>query len=220
MRWQRASARARRVRRFAGGAVGAWLFGQPCLLHAEPAVDDGAGSDSGGVLADVSPSSTPQWHVGLASGLGILRRPDASALLWENTLSSHVLFGRTRDSDIGVGPYARVGYLWREAVACSAGASVLLPLNATFPAILSLGGVAAWRGAKAEPGLEAWLFVGPSSYNFHSSYSMASGLLLGAQRTWGTTNSTTFVVALQVDMAWLALPVIALIEVVRGPSRR
>jgi hypothetical protein len=75
-------------------------------------------------------------------------------------------------------------------------------------------------GGGFDPGIEASLFFGPSSYNFHSSYSMASGLLIGVQQVWGSHSATSFALALQVDMAWLALPVIAFVEVLRGPPAR
>jgi len=57
------------------------------------------------------------------------------------------------------------------------------------------------------------------SYNFHASYSMASGIALGLLRTAGREPATAFVVALQVDLIWLAMPVIALYELARGPKR-
>ena len=64
------------------------------------------------------------------------------------------------------------------------------------------------------------MFWGPTSFNFHSSYSMASGLLFGAQQTWGSEPSTTLVFAGQLDLALAALPFVFLFELIRGAPER
>lgn len=163
----------------------------------------------------------PQWHAALSGGACWFRSADGPLhALGCASASGHLLLGRQRDSDLGLGPYTRVTGVWDTALTAGAGASALLPLNPTYPVIVSVGGALQWRGEGIGPGLEAWLFWGPSSYNFHSSYSMASGLVAGFQRTWGDAPSTTFALAAQVDLEWLVVPIIALYETLSGPPHR
>lgn len=164
--------------------------------------------------------ASPQWHLALSPGGCYVDAPDASGWFWCGGASGHALFLRTRDRDLGVGPYARVLAVLGDSGSASAGVSALVPLSPTFPFILSAGGVVNTRGGDLSPGADLWLFWGPTSYNFHSSYSMASGVLLGAQKTWGTAPGTTIALAGQLDLALAAIPFIALFELLRGPPER
>lgn len=162
-------------------------------------------------------AADPQWHLAAASG-ACWRQASARTTHWCNGLRGHLLFGRERDRDLGLGPYARLTNLWGGGNALGTGASALLPLSATYPFVLSLGAVVESHREARNAGFEAWLFWGPSSYNFHSSYSMASGLLAGLWRTWGERNATTLALAAQLDLVWLSIPFIALFEVTSGSS--
>lgn len=107
-----------------------------------------------------------------------------------------------------------------DSASASAGLSGLVPLSPTFPFILSAGAVANTRGGELSPGADLWLFWGPTSYNFHSSYSMASGILLGAQHTWGSAPATAIALGAQLDLALAAIPFLALFELLSGPGDR
>jgi hypothetical protein len=166
-------------------------------------------------------AADPQWHVGLSPGGCLVHRSGSDQdFAWCGSVSSHLLFLRQRDSDFGLGPYARVLGILGDSASASAGLSALLPLSPTYPFIISLGAVAASHDNAANAGAAAWLFWGPTSYNFHSSYSMASGLLIGAQKTWGTEPTTVLAFAAQLDLVLVAMPFIFLFEVLRGPPER
>ena len=174
-----------------------------------------------GVYASPATASAgPQWHLALSPGGCYVSESDAAGWAWCGSLSGHALFARTRDRDFGLGPYARFQAVLDHSVSASAGVSVLAPLSPTFPFILSAGLVGDTRGGGLSPGVDFSLFWGPSSYNFHSSYSMASGLLVGLQQTWGTASATTLSLGAQLDLALVAIPFIALYEVLRGPPER
>ncbi len=161
--------------------------------------------------------ASPQWNAALATGGCLVRRQGSTTRLrWCNTLSTQLLVGRQRDRDVGAGPYVRATVPWGAEVTLSAGASLLLPLSPTYPLVISTGGVAGL--SRGRWGVESWLFWGPSSYNFHSSYSMASGLLVGAQQTFGAARETVVLGAVQIDLEWLSLPALALYEAAKGPS--
>jgi hypothetical protein len=52
------------------------------------------------------------------------------------------------------------------------------------------------------------LFFGLRSHNFHGSYAMASGLILGGDASVTANHATSLYIGLQVDGLWLALPFI------------
>jgi len=165
-------------------------------------------------------SAAPQWHLALSPGGCYVDGQDDAGWAWCGSLSGHALFLRSRDRDFGVGPYARVLTVLGSGVSGSVGLSALVPASPTFPFILSAGLAGDTSGGEFSPGADFSLFWGPSSYNFHSSYSMASGLLVGLQRTWGSAQATTLSLGAQLDLALVAIPFIALFEVLRGPPER
>ena len=166
-------------------------------------------------------AASPQWNLALSPG-GCYVRGSGAEDGWAlcGSASGYVLFLRERDRDFGVGPYARGLMVLGDSMSAGAGVSALLPISPTFPFVLSAGAVANTRDGEISPGADLWLFWGPSSYNFHSSYSMASGLLVGAQKTWGAAPATTLMLGAQIDFAFAAIPFIALYEVMRGAPER
>jgi hypothetical protein len=166
-------------------------------------------------------AADPQWHVALSPGGCLVRgRGSDQEFSWCGSASSHLLFLRQRDSDFGLGPYIRGLGILGDSASLSGGLSTLVPLSPTYPFIVSLGVTASTRDDTTNPGADLWVFWGPTSFNFHSSYSMASGLLFGAQQTWGPHPTTTLVIAGQLDLGLAALPFVALFEVIRGPPER
>jgi len=180
-----------------------------------------AGGVGLGVCTSVSAAAAhPQWNLGLSPGGCYVSGESDAGWAWCGSLSGQVLFLRNRDRDFGVGPYARVLTVLGTGTSASAGVSALVPVSPTFPFILSAGLVGDTSAGELSPGVDFSLFWGPSSYNFHSSYSMASGLLVGLQRTWGEASNTTLLLGGQLDLALAAIPFIALYEVLRGPPER
>jgi len=149
----------------------------------------------------------PEWNVAaqtLVCGLG-------SDRLWEKTgfcgnLRGDLLFGRERNSDLALGPYATVGTATFSDVRLGGGLSLLLPaLDGDFPILLSAGALS--RNA-ADFRLAGEAFFGLRSHNFHGNYVMASGIVLGGDAVVSGANGNTLYVGLQIDGMWLALPFI------------
>jgi hypothetical protein len=69
-----------------------------------------------------------------------------------------------------------------------------------------------------EPGVAGELFWGSRSYNFHSNYVLSGGLLTQLRYGLGASHETSVVVAAQVDLLLLAMPVIFLVTAARGGS--
>jgi hypothetical protein len=135
-------------------------------------------------------------------------------------LRGDVLFARCDPGDFGVGPYAEVGTFALDELQMGGGASVLFPIHEALPLIASFGayGRVADDDFGGEPGLAGTLFWGTRSYNFHDNYVLTAGLLVGWRQTLGESRESHFLVSAQVDLAVLALPFIALVAAIRGPS--
>jgi hypothetical protein len=164
----------------------------------------------------------PQATVGLtvgAAGAGLNRS------IWQATafhlgIHGDVLFGRERNSDFGIGPYAEVLTNGFDEIQFGGGLSGLLPILDTFPLVLSAGayGRQATGGYGLEPGLAGELFFGSRSFNFHAPYVMTAGLIGQMRYGLGPSRETSIIVGAQLDFAILTLPFVFLINAARGGS--
>ena len=175
------------------------------------------------VLVPAHPAAAdPQATVGLtmgAAGAGLNRS------IWQTTafhLGVHgdVLFGRSRNSDFGIGPYAELLTNGFDEIQFGGGISGLVPVFDTFPIVLSAGayGRQATGGFGLEPGLTGEIFFGSRSFNFHAPYVMTAGLIGQIRYGLGASKETSIVVGAQVDFAILTLPFVFLINAARGGS--
>jgi hypothetical protein len=155
-------------------------------------------------LFPASASASPQGHVALRTsvcGVG----DDA---LWDSTrfcgsFAGDVLFGRGRNGDFGIGPFAEVSTAGFWDARYGGGLSVLAPVSADYPLVLSLGAF----GHETEAlSLGAQLFFGLRSYNFHGSYNLAAGLFAAAYRDVGESGATLVSVGVELDALLLAMP--------------
>ena len=94
---------------------------------------------------------------------------------------------------------------------------MLLPITPYFPLVVSGGGYVR-REDEWTPGASAWLFFGSRSYNFHSSYVMTGGLLLGLERDLGEPHGNTVFIGAQIDGLVLVLPFLLGYEWLRGSN--
>ena len=173
------------------------------------------------VMIHAAPAhADPQATVGLtmgAAGAGLDRS------IWQATafhLGVHgdVLFGRERNADFGIGPYAEVLTNGFDEIQFGGGVSGLLPVLDTFPIVLSAGayGRTAVGGFGLEPGLAGEVFFGSRSFNFHAPYVMTAGLIGQMRYGLGPSKETSIIVGAQVDFAILTLPFVFLINAARG----
>jgi hypothetical protein len=132
-----------------------------------------------------------------------------------------VLFGRASQTDFGVGPYAEVLTQQFDDLQIGGGASVLFPVLDSFPIVASVGGFmrVADDDFDVQPGVATTLFFGGRSYNYSSPYVMTFGLVAQARVGLDDRRQTSFVLAVQLDTAFLASPVVFLIDALDGGSR-
>jgi hypothetical protein len=168
----------------------------------------------------------PQASVGLtlgAAGEGLDQRLWSQRTAFHLGLHGDVLFGRSSTSGFGIGPYAELFTHAFDEVQLGGGLSGLLPVIDTFPIVLSAGAYARKGSDKlgVEPvggGVAGELFWGSRSYNFHSHYVLSGGLLTEVRYGLGPSHETSVVVAAQVDLLLLAMPVLFLVTAARGGS--
>src|SRR4051794_30342220 len=157
----------------------------------------------------------PEWNVAAQTSLcGLGER----AAVWQKTgfcggFRGDLLFGRERNADLALGPYASFGTATFSDVRFGGGLSLLLPtLGGDFPIVVSAGGLSR-NGSDVRLSGEA--FFGLRSHNFHGAYAMASGVVIGGDAAVSGSRGNTLYVGLQVDSLWLALPFILGYEALR-----
>jgi hypothetical protein len=135
-------------------------------------------------------------------------------------LRADLMFLRAKNSDFGIGPYAELLTHAFDEVQFGGGATVLLPVLDNLPVVVS-GGAYARKGDDRfglTPGVAATLFWGSRSYNFHSPYVLAAGLLGEFRYGLGPNRETSIVLGAQIDLEVLALPFVFLASAARGHS--
>jgi hypothetical protein len=183
---------------------------------------------SGGVLLAVLAvarpvGAEPQVSVGVtvgAAGEGFDHRMWTRRTAFHLGLHGDLVLGRSSTSSFGVGPYVELLTHAFDEVELGGGVSGLLPVLDTFPVIVSAGvyGRKGPEGFGLEPGVAGEICWGPRSYNFHSRYVLSGGLLGQVRYGLGPTREMSIVVAAQVDIMVLAIPVLFLINAARGSS--
>jgi hypothetical protein len=167
---------------------------------------------AGSVRAD------PQWNASLVTGVCGEGTRDAywQDTCWWNGVRGDVMLGRTRNSDFGIGPYLDASTAGFEDARLGGGVTAHVPWNDYFPLVLSAGGYARRDDEMWEPGIAGWAFLGSRSYNFHSSYVMAGGLIAGLSYGLGDSRETAIVIGAQIDGLILALPFLLAYDAIRG----
>lgn len=147
----------------------------------------------------------PQWNAGLTPSVCTRGHGSevVSDIVFCGGLGFDVIFGRQRARDLGAGPYLSLGTAAFDDLRFAGGGRVLLPVIEDFPIVISAGGLVTDSGT---PGFDASVFFGLRSYNFHSSYNFAAGLVAGAQRTFGDGATTVLSLGVQVDALVIAAP--------------
>ncbi len=159
-----------------------------------------------------------QWNASLALGPAGYGNGDD---LWRTTrfaasARSEFFFGRTSNHSFGFGPTGFVGASTLTEANLGAGLQLLVPVHEFFPLVVGAGVYGVNREEqKVRPGGYLSLGWGARSFNYHSSYALAGGLLFEARRDFSEAPVTTWLASVQLDVAALALPVVWAINIFR-----
>lgn len=162
----------------------------------------------------------PQGNVALTAGVAGVSSGDRvwSATRMHLGLHADTLFGRSRNADFGLGPYAE-GLTAFNDLQVGGGASALVPVHPYLPLVLSGGAYGRHSGEFGwEPGVAAQVFWGSRSFNYRSWYVMAGGLRLEFRQGLGDSRERSVVVAAHLDGEVLMLPMLLAYEWIRGSS--
>jgi hypothetical protein len=178
----------------------------------------GAGAISFTAVATADPQGNAGITIGVA-GRGYDRG------IWDETvfhlgMRGDVMFARDDVHDFGVGPYLELFTYAFDELQMGGGVSLLLPVIDTFPIVASVGSYAriGEDDFGFEPGIATALFFGSRGYNFTSNYVMAGGLLVQARFGLGDSGETSILLGAHLDTAFLGLPIVFLIDALRGGS--
>jgi hypothetical protein len=131
-----------------------------------------------------------------------------------------VLFLRSRGSDMALGPYLDWATSSFHDIDLGGGFSWLIPVRDDLPFVLSAGGfLRDGEGHSWAPGVEATIFWGSRSYNFHSWYGMAAGLFAQTRYVPGPAEQADLVLGIQVDAEMLLMPSMLILQLLRSDSR-
>jgi hypothetical protein len=169
------------------------------------------------VVALAEPAAgAPQANLGLTAGgaLTDLRAFPRGAL--HMGARGDVLFFRTRNREMGVGPYVDVGTIGFETIEVGGGVAWLVPVVEAMPFVLSAG-IFERRAPTFgwEPGVSASLFVGVRSFNFAFWYGLAAGVFVQGRYGLGDAKQADVVGGAQVDLSLLAYPFVLAYEALR-----
>jgi hypothetical protein len=155
-------------------------------------------------LAASGSAASPQGHVAARTSVcGV-----GSDAVWEETrfcggVTGDLLFGRKRNGDFGLGPFAEVTTAGFWDARYGGGLSALAPVMSDFPLVLSLG---VFGHETQSVALGAQVFFGLRSYNFHGNYNLAAGAVLAAYRDLAADRATLVTLGLELDAVVLAMP--------------
>jgi hypothetical protein len=167
----------------------------------------------------------PQVGIGFTVGAAGVAR---EGRLWDETVfhlgaRGDVMFGRDGSKGFGAGPYLEVLTHNFGELQTGGGASLLLPVMELFPIVLSAGGYLripwrdepgpiAGRSYGVEPGVAGSIFLGTRSFNFHGPYEITVGLIGQARFGLGESRESSFVIAAQLDMAAIWVPIVFIVH--------
>ncbi len=166
----------------------------------------------------------PQFGVGVTVGAAGVGKDHA---IWDDTVfhlgaRGDVMF-RNGSRTFGIGPYVEVMTHDFGELQTGAGGSLLIPITELYPIVVSGGGYLripwqapngplADRSYGIEPGLAGTIFLGTRSFNWHNSYEITVGLIGQARFGLGDSHETSIVVAAQLDLAAIWVPIVFVVH--------
>jgi hypothetical protein len=169
------------------------------------------------LLASGSAQAAPQVNAGLTVGGGATDlRGDRAHGFFHLGARADVLFLRTRNRDMAVGPYVDFATAAFETLELGGGAEWLIPLSEGLPLVISAGLLERRApGYPFEPGAASTIFLGSRSYNFHSWYGLAAGFFVQGRYGFGDARQADILGGVQIDLTLFAYPFLLAYEALR-----
>ena len=160
-------------------------------------------------------SAAPQLSAGVTSGVGLtdLRASNGPRIAYHLGGRFDCLFLRERAGTMAFGPYLDIATEAFDTFQGGGGVEWLVPAGDTA-FVFSTGAFARTSRFGVNPGLEATVFWGSRSFNYHSVYGLGVGLF--AQGRWGSGEGkqADAILGAQVDLEYFALPFVFAYEAI------
>lgn len=169
-------------------------------------------------LALVAPAAGayPQWNLGLSLGAGAHLAPPAEReLLITAALRTDATFGARTPYAWRAGFFGALGTTDFTTLDLAAGGVLHIPVNPTFPILVSAGAIVDVLPAPGRVGVLGRLWWGTRSLNYHSSYGMAAGLWVEGRYRPGE-GTADVLAGVDLDLRVLAMPFIVLAGWIQG----
>jgi hypothetical protein len=159
----------------------------------------------------------PQWSAQTQFGAVGIGNEDGA---WKSTrldlgLKVEAMYLRNGPNDFGLGPYVEMRTAAFVHGDYGGGLVGLLPVSMTFPIWFGAGGFARRQESTWAPGFNAFLAWGGRSFNYHSDYAMAFGLVADVRVHRGDFPGVDVVIAASIDLEAIAIPFMYVISAIR-----
>ena len=159
------------------------------------------------LVTAVSAAAAPQISGAVTSGVGLtdLRASNGPRVAYHLGGRFDCLFLRERAGTMAFGPYVDVATEAFDTFQGGGGVEWLVPaLDTAF--VFSTGAFARTSRFGVNPGVEATIFWGSRSFNYHSVYGLGVGLFAQGRWGFGDGKQTDAIFGAQVDLEYFALP--------------
>ena len=158
----------------------------------------------------------PQWSLGLSLGAGArLAPPVDREVLITAAVRTDATFGARTPHAWRAGFFGFLGTADFVTLDAAAGGILHIPVNPTFPVLVSVGAVLDLAPTPGRAGVLGRVWWGSRSLNYHSSYGMAAGFWVEGRYRPGE-GSADVLVGVDADLRFLTLPFVMLAGWLQG----
>lgn len=159
----------------------------------------------------------PEWNIDVA--LGVAGRGQG-ATVWDGTafhgsVRGDLIWGRHGSGDFGLGPSAEIATLGFRDARLHLGPTALVPLGSSLSLLVTPAGYVR-TGPSPIVGASGRILLGFRSFNHYGSYAITNGLSVGVDQDLSGSSERVVIVAADLDGALLALPLVLLVQWIRG----
>ena len=154
-----------------------------------------------------SAAAAPQISGGVTSGVALtdLRASNGPRVAYHLGGRFDCLFLRERAGTMAIGPYVDLATEAFDTFQGGGGIEWLVPAgDSAF--VFSTGGFGRTSRFGVNPGVEATIFWGSRSFNYHAVYGLGVGLFAQGRWGFGDGKQTDAIFGAQVDLEYFALP--------------
>jgi hypothetical protein len=164
------------------------------------------GSLLAAALVAADARAEPQVSAVLTTGAGDVQLGERRVVAFELGARADVLFLRTRDGTMGVGPFVGVGTEAFNSLSFEGGIDWLVPVLPDLPFVLSAGAFDRRDEGASQRGVLGELQWGAHPYSFEGHYDMAFGLFLEARYALDPTREADVIGGVAIDLSVLGYP--------------